>query len=379
MRKKITNANIDSLPMSETWDTVFPGLVHWRGKMRRTWFLRAHVDNQEHRVKLGTFPALSIKEARDAARETLKRLEAGLPAEAAPPVPVVREAALPVEQFLNEYGCYRRIKERNIKTLPATLRLLEKGFGDYLKIAAADITKADVTRIRDKIARRAPVASNRFLGHAGAVWKWGAREDKVPENFFPLIEKIGPERARDRVLSDDEIVQLWQVTRGSNYPGRAAFDRLVRFLLATAVRKGEVVNAEWRDVQNGVLTIRDNKASRPFLLPITPLAAECMNGRKHDLVFYGRSGRITAFTDHKAALDKRLQFGEPWRLHDLRATAATGMSKLKVPRFIVSRALNHADRSIKGKHYDRHEFLDEKREALEKWNAHILGLVGIFT
>ena len=44
MRKKITNANIDSLPMSETGDTVFPGLVHWRGKMRRTWFVHGVVE-----------------------------------------------------------------------------------------------------------------------------------------------------------------------------------------------------------------------------------------------------------------------------------------------------------------------------------------------
>ncbi len=376
MRKKITNGNIDSLPMGETWDSVFPGLVLWRGKLRRSWNLRAQVDKQEHRVKLGTFPALSIKEARDAAGEALRRLEAGLPAKAAQPATPPRQSTLTVDELLRGYERYRRIKETNIKTLPKTMRILRNGLACYLNFDAANITKTDVIRIRDQVAEQAPVASNRLLAHAGAVWKWAYREDKVPENFFPLIEKIGPERARDRVLSDDEIVRLWAATHGSNHPGQAAYGRLVRFLLVVACRRGEGVDMEWKhvDTNTWTWTIKDNKADRPFLLPITDLARQCMNGREHDVVFHGSSGRLSAFTNHKEVLDKHLEFDEPWRLHDLRATAATNMSKLKVPRFIVSRVLNHSDPSVTGKHYDRYEFLDEKREALEKWNSYILGL-----
>ena len=63
-----------------------------------------------------------------------------------------------------------------------------------------------------------------------------------------------------------------------------------------------------------------------------------------------------------------------WTIHDLRRTAATGMGRLGVSRFILGRVLNHADRSVTGI-YDRHEYLAEKRRALKTWGNYVENLV----
>ena len=65
----------------------------------------------------------------------------------------------------------------------------------------------------------------------------------------------------------------------------------------------------------------------------------------------------------------------PWTIHDLRRTVGTGLGKLGISRFIIARVLNHADRSVTGI-YDRHEYLNEKRHALEAWGTYLGNLIG---
>ena len=98
-----------------------------------------------------------------------------------------------------------------------------------------------------------------------------------------------------------------------------------------------------------------------------------------DWVFMALGGRpISGFSKVKARLDHLLAEGEwggePWRIHDLRRTMATGLGKLGVSRFVIARVLNHADRTVTGI-YDRYEYLEEKRKALEGWGEYLAGLV----
>jgi len=66
--------------------------------------------------------------------------------------------------------------------------------------------------------------------------------------------------------------------------------------------------------------------------------------------------------------------GSPWTIHDLRRTVGTGLGKLGISRFVIARVLNHADRTVTGI-YDRHEYLDEKRHALEAWGQYLTNLI----
>jgi len=64
---------------------------------------------------------------------------------------------------------------------------------------------------------------------------------------------------------------------------------------------------------------------------------------------------------------------EPFTLHDLRRTCRTGLAKLKIAPHVAERVMNHAQEKIPGT-YDVHDYLEEKREALNKWADHLRGL-----
>jgi integrase len=77
----------------------------------------------------------------------------------------------------------------------------------------------------------------------------------------------------------------------------------------------------------------------------------------------------------KEVLDQRLKFSEPWRIHDLRRTARTGLSQLSVPPHIAELVIGHSIGGIV-KVYDRYDYVAEKREALTRWAEHLLTVVG---
>ena len=66
-----------------------------------------------------------------------------------------------------------------------------------------------------------------------------------------------------------------------------------------------------------------------------------------------------------------------WWLHDLRRTAASGMARLGINLPVIEKVLNHSSGSFGGivGVYQRHDFADEKRHALERWGAHVADLV----
>jgi integrase len=103
-------------------------------------------------------------------------------------------------------------------------------------------------------------------------------------------------------------------------------------------------------------------------------------------VFTSRGDRpISGYSKAKARLDRivaaaRSETGLPdlesWTIHDLRRTAGTGLGKLGISRFIIARVLNHADRTVTGI-YDRYEYVDEKRHALEAWGQYLENLIAL--
>jgi len=96
------------------------------------------------------------------------------------------------------------------------------------------------------------------------------------------------------------------------------------------------------------------------------------------LCFTTRGDRpISGYSKAKRAIDELIaKAGEmpAWTIHDLRRTVGTGLGRLGISRFVIARVLNHADSSVTGI-YDLHEYLAEKRHALEAWGQHIENLI----
>ena len=159
----------------------------------------------------------------------------------------------------------------------------------------------------------------------------------------------------------------------------------LRVLLLTAQRRGELALARWIDIdfRKATWAIPDAhaKAGRGHVVPLSAWAAEEFMALKR---LAGSSAFVFPTADGKRAADGRLitrsvaRCAPAWKScgvevftpHDLRRTCRTGLARLKVAPHIAERVLNHAQEKIAGT-YDLHDYLDEKREALEKWAAYL--------
>ena len=96
--------------------------------------------------------------------------------------------------------------------------------------------------------------------------------------------------------------------------------------------------------------------------------------RTGNLVFSGDGKRVfQGYSKAKARLDC-LSGVSDWTLHDLRRTVVSGMARLGVAPHVADKILNHQSGTISGVAavYQRHEFLKERKQALELWGDHIL-------
>jgi integrase len=173
-------------------------------------------------------------------------------------------------------------------------------------------------------------------------------------------------KARDRILSDDEIRAVWNACTGMN-----TFGALVRVLLLTGQRKDKLATLRWPDIVDGVWTVATEEREKGNIgkvklpqLALDVIAAQPRTSSAY--VFSSRGGPFSSFSQCKAALDKKVPADMPgWVLHDLRRTARSLMSRIGVHDSHAERVLGHAIGGVKGV-YDRHPYFTEKSEALQK-------------
>ncbi len=378
MKIRITKTNVENLKPGTYFDAVAVGLVLRVGKSRRSWQLRARVNGDLHQVRLGIYPMLGIADARKAAREAIRRLEVGLSAtppaqETTPPRPA---GQLSLGGLIERYERYKRDKGTGIKNLGEQLRVLRGNLEPWLDKAAAEFTKADLREARDIIAERGALgASNKLLAYAQPLLKWAAQEDHIEHNFAPDVVRLGAIGKRDRFLDDTEIALLWEATLGANTPSLVTYQRLLRFLLLTGQRRNEAADLNWSDVEGDVWHQRENKADRPHDVPLSDLAIACMNGLQDGgLVFAGVSGRMSGWSRLKKKVDRRCEIKEPWWVHDLRRTCASGLQRIGVDREVIAACLNHSIPGVTSV-YMRDKLEPQKREALQAWAGYVTVVV----
>ena len=207
------------------------------------------------------------------------------------------------------------------------------------------------------------------------MFSWLEQHRRVQSNPCKGVHRPDPSIARDRVLTTSEIVTFWSAANSE----RSDIGVLLKLLLLTGCRLNEVAGMRRSELNDDTAawTIpgQRTKNRRPHIVPIAPLARKLINSIPvaGDLVFTttGRSP-VSGWSKIKARLDRTMETA-PWRIHDLRRTAATGMAELGVPPHIVEAALNHisgAKAGVAGT-YNRAAYASEKKLALERWAHHI--------
>lgn len=190
------------------------------------------------------------------------------------------------------------------------------------------------------------------------LFAWSVQRGLVDNSPVVLVEKPGVVRKRQRTLSPAEVHAVWAASGELGY----RFGHFFRLALVLGQRWEEVARMRWVEINEAegvwTLTGERTKAGRAHVVPLSALAREILREAprgRGDWVFTALGGRpISGFSKVKARLDHLLAegewSGEPWRIHDLRRTMATGLGKLGVSRFIIGRVLNHADpmRALEG-------------------------------
>jgi integrase len=228
-------------------------------------------------------------------------------------------------------------------------------------------------------ARGAPSAANKLLKVVKAFFGWCV--GRAILDISPANGLVAPtrERARDRVLDDDELARIIRASQQIDGP----YGGIVGLLALTGQRREEVAQVTWDELdlasQTWTLPASRTKNDKPHIVHLSKEAiAVLIRLPKLGKFVFSLSGTkpFQSFSAAKRELDK-LSEVKGWRVHDLRRTCVSGMARLGVAPHVADKVLNHQTGTISGVAavYQRHEFLEERRDALVRWGAHIAGLL----
>jgi len=245
------------------------------------------------------------------------------------------------------------------------------------------IKRSEIVRFLDKVEdERGPSMAHLALAFLSRVFNWHASRD---DDFLSPIRRgmgrIKPsEHARERVLTDDELRAVWQAAEGTSGP----FGHYVQFLLLTATRRNEAAGMKREELSNGDWVVpaerveggKGMKGKREHVVPLSPAAKAIVDGMPMLGPFvFTTSGRhpINGFSYYKRAFDKACGV-TGWRLHDLRRTARSLMSRAGVNADVAERCLAHKIGGVRGV-YDRYAYHAEKKHAFEALASSIAHIV----
>jgi len=326
-------------------------------------------DGKSAKLTLGQIPLTTARKvAGDANYEVQQGRDPGTAKQAAKAT-AAAAAADTVQAVCTEYLKRAGIKLRTHKQRERLLtRLVYPALGDR---PITKVTKLDCVRLFEQIADGSgPVMADYTRAILSRIFSWHeGRHDTFASPITRGIERQAKpphERARTRTLNDDEIRRLWKATEGPH-----PFSALVRFLLLTGARLNEARRMPRSEVTNGdwLLPAERNKVKLPLVRPLSPQAKAILDNRPvvdgcpYYFTTEGRTA-VAASTRAKELLDEASGVSN-WRLHDLRRTARSLMSRAGVSREHAEECLGHKKKLIVGT-YDQHDYYNEKKRAFEK-------------
>jgi integrase len=284
---------------------------------------------------------------------------------------------------------YLGVKARETRYWRETKRLLEQNLLQQIgSKPIATVTKGDIAGAVGKAGERSHAAARNVFAAVRPLFAWAHDVGIIEANPIAGMKGPDPLKSRDRVLSDDELVAFWRAT------GRmgGVFAPIFRLALLLGQRREEIAGLRWDelDLDRAAWTIPGErcKNGKPHSLDLSPQAlailrelhanriADC------DLVF-STTGvtSVSGFSNAKEKLDKLMteEFGKPvkpWRTHDLRRVAASGMAGLGFAPQVIERVLNHVSGVQSGLVgvYQRHEYRAERKAALLAWGSYVENL-----
>lgn len=320
------------------------------------------------RATLGRHPDVDLKFARTKADEFRKLVSQGIDPRSEKRTKR-RLQEMTVELMVHEFiQTYAKPKNSSWKQAESNLRLYLSNF--YGTQPISEVTRADIHQVLDDlIARDKQTAANRALAHIRKFFGWLVERGYLNHSPADHIKPRHKESERDRVLSDAEIKAIWDAAEAMSGPYSAWLKLLLlcgqRRVETASMRRSQIIDGSWH------LSATDTKNKQPHIIPLPNQAQrlidQLIEKEGNFLIKSGRNGDrpVNGFSKAKLQMD-RLSGVENWKFHDLRRTVATNLTKLGIDRLILQKIINHSERGVT-QIYDRYSYMDEKREALQKW------------
>jgi integrase len=403
----------------ELSDSAAPGLV-LRVTASGTKVFRWYVNSIGRRITIGRWskkPAaghVTLGEARvwlDRLREghrtgKLAEVEATLPGRRRAAGPAAAAGEKTFEDVSKDYFEHVE-KALGWRTAPEVKRAVTKDVIPSLGARPIDAIRApEIAAVVKEVARRGSrTQAGRVFAYVRGIMRYARGHGLLESNPADALdpEALGVvENESERYLSPDEIAAFWHALDKSRMTAQTR--TALRIVLLTGVRPGELLGATWDEIDTDAATWtipverqkmkpKMRSKARPFVVPLSPTVAALFEKLRHyaegspfvmasPLANGGEGGRYTdkaliaamrKLFDGKPPL---LEFAEPHPTpHDLRRTVRTHLGEtLGIPPHIGERCLNHSLGKI-ARVYDRADYLDERRAALEKWSAYVARLV----
>jgi integrase len=314
---------------------------------------------------------LSLAAARELATKALRQARAGAD-------PCAAKQRQRQEELASESDTLSAVAQEYLRRVGPGLRTLSQRRSDLEllcdsvlgRLPIAEIKRGQYTRVLDHIAdHNGPVRSDRVLSALRTLLTWhAARSDFISPLVRGGRRTSIQERARSRILSDDELRAVWAAAEQDG-----PFGAFIRFVLLTSTRRSESAGLRRSELSDGgkTWTIPGSryKTSRDVVIPLSVAAQKIIAAQPElpggDYIF-GRNGShpLGDFAVRKAAFDKRCGVGN-YVLHDLRRTSRTLLSRAGISADVAEMCLGHALGGVRGT-YDRHAYESEKRDAFER-------------
>ncbi|MEN9503073.1 MAG: hypothetical protein RI964_2358 [Pseudomonadota bacterium] len=353
----------------------------------RSWVFKYKRNGKIKCITLGRVEGLPAAQAESAARQLRRKVEDGHD-------PVAEKVALRAANLAAEQQAHNAdddnptfqtfaadFIERYSKPRKKSWRVDVYDLNKYINpfigaVRIRDVTRRDIVKVLDKLRDRgANTMANRLRALLSRMFNWAIGKCLLEANPVKHTERT-KEKSRERVLSDSEIRQLWSCT------GDDSIGLVLRFMLLSAKRVGEVSSIKWSDIYDGAIHINNTKNGTNDCIPISAGmqvvldAAKTLHGNGA-YVFQGKCGGVKecSVRRYMQRIWGKAVVNAPTP-HDLRRTAATRISMGGCSRLVLSKILNHVDTSVDGI-YDRWSYQPEKLAALGNLWVEIQRIVGL--
>ena len=269
------------------------------------------------------------------------------------------------EEFIQKYA---RKKNKSWRQAEYNLRLYF--VNEFANKPVNQVGRGDILSILDDLTSQGKLTTaNRALAHIKRFFGWLVERGYIEHSPATYIKPLYKEKPRERVLSDSEIKAIWD----SSGHLSSSYGDCIKLMFLCGQRESETAHLRRSQIEDNIwhLTSDDTKNKMLSLVPLSKQASNIIKITINDdndyLFTSGRIGDkpINGFSKAKANLNK-ISKVRNWKFHDIRRTVATNLSKMGYNRMLIKRILNHADGDVTAI-YDRYQYINEKREALQSW------------